>query len=105
MASKVFPGKVFFVVTGASQGIGKQITETIGSQLENGSLVLLLARNTENLKKTASALPSHIHVETRGVDLSLATEKDLRGNKIIKIIFYIVYENRRFIQNLFSRNF
>lgn len=62
MSEKVYLGKVFLLITGASQGIGEQFAETFGSQLDNGSHVFLVARNSENLKNTAKKLPENIYV-------------------------------------------
>lgn len=80
MTDKIFSGKVFLLVTGASQGIGKKIAEILGSSLEQGSQVLLLARNAENLRGTAEKLPKHIAVNYESVDLSIATADELKGN-------------------------
>ncbi|OXU19990.1 hypothetical protein TSAR_001740 [Trichomalopsis sarcophagae] len=85
MTDKIFSGKVFLLVTGASQGIGRKIAEILGSSLEQGSQVLLLARNTENLKGTADKLPKHITVKYESVDLSKATADELK-DIIIKSI-------------------
>ncbi|XP_014218771.1 sepiapterin reductase-like [Copidosoma floridanum] len=79
MTGKIFKGKVFLLVTGASQGIGRKIAEVLGSTLESGSLVLLLARNAENLKGTADNMPKTLAVEYRSVDLSKATAEELRS--------------------------
>lgn len=77
----MFSGKVFLLVTGASQGIGKKIAEVLGSSLDNGSQVLLLARNAGNLKETASKLPKNVSVNFESVDLSSATAVQLKGDK------------------------
>uniref|UniRef100_A0ABD2WN43 Fatty acyl-CoA reductase n=1 Tax=Trichogramma kaykai TaxID=54128 RepID=A0ABD2WN43_9HYME len=50
MAGKIFSGKGFLLVTGASQGIWQKIAEVLSSTLNNGSQVLLLARNAVKLK-------------------------------------------------------
>ena len=80
MTTKIFSGKVFLLVTGASQGIGSKIAEVLGSSLENDSQVLLFARNAENLKETANTLPKHVTVNFESVDLSKATANELKGN-------------------------
>lgn len=79
MAVQVLAGKVFLVVTGASQGIGAQIAITFGHLLQQGSQVLLLARNADRLKETAAKLPKCIKVDHESVDLSVATADVLEG--------------------------
>ncbi|KAJ8687436.1 hypothetical protein QAD02_023230 [Eretmocerus hayati] len=79
MSEKIFSGKTFLLVTGASQGIGRKIAEVLGSSLDSGSKVLLLARNDENLKETANKLPKTVSVDCGSVDLSKATANDLKG--------------------------
>ncbi|KZC10335.1 PREDICTED: sepiapterin reductase [Dufourea novaeangliae] len=81
MAVETLSGKVFFLITGASRGIGKQIAVSFGSILEDGSHALLLAKNLTALKETAKNIPSNITVDTVSVDLSKATEDEL--HKII----------------------
>lgn len=80
MSSKIFSGKVFLLVTGASQGIGSKIAEILGSSLEKNSQILLLARNADNLKETANKLPKNLTVNFESIDLSKATAKELEGN-------------------------
>ncbi|XP_011495733.1 PREDICTED: sepiapterin reductase [Ceratosolen solmsi marchali] len=78
MTSKMFSGKVFLLVTGASQGIGRKIAEIFASTLEIDSQVLLLARNLENLKEISNQLSKHLTVNVESVDLSKATAKELK---------------------------
>ena len=80
----VFKGKVFLLVTGASRGIGKHIALTFGSLLETGSHVLLLARNLENLRKTAAELPKNLITSCKSIDFSNTNAEELRG-----ILYYI----------------
>ncbi|XP_076753613.1 sepiapterin reductase [Xylocopa sonorina] len=70
-------GKAFFVITGASRGIGRQIAISIGSVLEEGSHALLLATNLNALKETAKHIPASVSVDTVSVDLSKATKDEL----------------------------
>ncbi|XP_060829383.1 sepiapterin reductase [Bombus pascuorum] len=77
MSIKVLSGKVFLVVTGASRGIGKQLAISVGSILEKGSHVLLLATNLNALKETAKNIPASISVDTVSVDLALGTKEKL----------------------------
>ncbi|TGZ50916.1 hypothetical protein DBV15_11901, partial [Temnothorax longispinosus] len=71
-------GKVFLLVTGASRGIGRQIAITFGSLLEEGSRVLLLARNKDALRKVASNIPSKVEVYTSSTDLSKSTDVEFQ---------------------------
>lgn len=97
MTNKLFSGKVFLLVTGASQGIGKKIAEILGSSLDNGSRVLLLARNAENLRETANLLPKQVDVNFESVDLSKATATELKGNFYVEQmpILNISIKNKR----------
>lgn len=76
---EIFAGKVFLLVTGASRGIGKNIARILGSLFKNESHILLLARNTENLKKTADELPKGLVTSFSSVDFSKATTEELQG--------------------------
>ena len=88
--SKIFSGKVFLLVTGASQGIGRGIAEILGSTLESGSQVLLLARNNENLKETANLLPKHVNVNFKSVNLCSTTANELEGIFVNFILFSLI---------------
>lgn len=77
MSIKVLSGKVFLVVTGASRGIGKQLAISIGSVLEKGSHMLLLATNLNALKETAKNIPANISVDTVSADLAKTTKDKL----------------------------
>ncbi|KAK0167474.1 hypothetical protein PV327_004869 [Microctonus hyperodae] len=77
MTVEILTGKVFLLITGASQGIGQQIAITFSKLLEEGSRILLLARNENGLKETAGKIPSHIGVDCVNVDLSVATADEL----------------------------
>lgn len=67
--------KTFFLVTGASRGIGKCMAIKVASKLKAGSVIVLVARNTEALQKTKSEIESErsdVIVQTFSVDLSTA---------------------------------
>ncbi|KYN27820.1 PREDICTED: sepiapterin reductase [Trachymyrmex cornetzi] len=74
MSIEALSGKVFLLVTGASRGIGRQIAITFGSMLEEGSRVLLLARNKDALQEVAKNIPSKVKVCTISADLSKSTD-------------------------------
>ncbi|KAL6261050.1 hypothetical protein P5V15_008576 [Pogonomyrmex californicus] len=76
MSTEVFSGKVFLLITGASRGIGRQIAITFGSLLEEGSRMLLLARDKNALQEVAKLIPPKIKVCTINADLSKATKTD-----------------------------
>ncbi|XP_015123579.1 sepiapterin reductase [Diachasma alloeum] len=82
MAVEVLSGKVFLLITGASQGIGRQIAVTFSELLEPGSKLLLLALDEEGLKGTADKVSKHVSVDLKAVDLSVATADQL--SEIIK---------------------
>ena len=90
MSIKVLSGKVFLVVTGASRGIGKQLAISIGSVLEKGSHMLLLATNLNALKETAKNIPASVSVDTVSADLAKTTKDKLHG-KYIYIYFYVYF--------------
>ncbi|XP_011297833.1 sepiapterin reductase-like [Fopius arisanus] len=77
MGEEIFSGKVFVLITGASQGIGRQIAITFSGLLGKGSKLLLLARSEKGLKETAGNIPKGISVDFQGIDLSLATAGQL----------------------------
>lgn len=78
MSVPLLAGKVFLLVTGASQGIGRQLSESFAHLLGEESLVLLLARNAKGLQETADKLPKGLKVHTESVDLSTATADKLK---------------------------
>lgn len=79
MSIPALSGKVFLLITGASQGIGKQIAIKFVSLLEKGSHVLLLARNLKALQETAAKLPCNVAIECNSIDLGTATKNDLQS--------------------------
>lgn len=75
----IFDGKVFFVVTGATRGIGKGIAKAFAPHLSNGSRVLLMSRNVENLRKTAHEMPKGLITTCKSIDFSKTTTYELQG--------------------------
>lgn len=66
-------------MTGASQGIGRQIAITFSELLDKESQILLLARSETGLKETQSKSSKNVSVDYASVDLSLATAQQLTG--------------------------
>lgn len=98
MSVEALSGKVFLLITGASRGIGRQIAITFGSLLEEGSRILLLARNKDALQEVAKNIPSKVNVCRifKSIDLSKSTDTELKGKSkflflrsSILIIFHI----------------
>nr|XP_012226555.1 PREDICTED: sepiapterin reductase [Linepithema humile] len=79
MSIEALSGKVFLLITGASRGIGRQIATTFGSLLQEGSHILLLARNINSLQEIAKNIPSKVTVHTVSMDLSKASKSDFEG--------------------------
>ncbi|XP_063978571.1 sepiapterin reductase-like [Diachasmimorpha longicaudata] len=77
MAVELLSGKTFLLITGASQGIGRQIAVTVSRLLEKGSKLLLLARSENGLKDTADQVSKEVFVDFKSVDLSVATADQL----------------------------
>ncbi|XP_015123534.1 sepiapterin reductase [Diachasma alloeum] len=82
MAVELLSGRTFLLITGASQGIGRQIAVTFSGLLEKGSKVLLLARSENGLRETADHVSEQVSVALKSVDLSVATADQL--SEIIK---------------------
>jgi len=79
MSIEALSGKVFLVITGASRGIGRQIAITFSSLLQEGSHILLLARNLNALQEVAKNISSKVIVNVFSMDLSKATKNDFEG--------------------------
>lgn len=72
--------KTFFLISGASQGIGKHIAIECSRNLAPGSLVVLLARNEAALNATSNEIRSmntHVSVIVLAIDLSRPTSNDI----------------------------
>ncbi|XP_058977745.1 sepiapterin reductase-like [Musca domestica] len=68
--------KTFFLVTGASRGIGKCMAIQVSAKLKSGSVVVLVARNKDALEETQKEILSKrtdVTVQTFSIDLSNAT--------------------------------
>uniref|UniRef100_A0A0C9PT42 Spr_0 protein n=1 Tax=Fopius arisanus TaxID=64838 RepID=A0A0C9PT42_9HYME len=77
MAVELLSGKVFLVITGASQGIGREIAVKFSKLLKPTSTVLLLARGETGLKETAVMVSDQVSVRFQSVDLSIADAAQL----------------------------
>lgn len=89
MSIEVLSGKVFLIITGASRGIGRQIAITFGSLLQEGSHILLLARNLNNLQEIAKNISSKITVHTVSMDLGETTKTDFESEfKFFVCLFF-----------------
>lgn len=67
--------KTYFLITGASRGIGKTMVIEVSKKLKAGSVIVLIARNEDGLKKTKASIESlrtDLKVLTYSIDLSLA---------------------------------
>lgn len=73
--------KVFFVVTGASRGIGKTMAIECARKFKAGSCVALLARTASGLDDTKAEIlheNPNIRVATHSIDLTTPTPEALR---------------------------
>ncbi|XP_041982318.1 sepiapterin reductase [Aricia agestis] len=71
-------GSSFCVVSGASQGIGRAIAVEVAKLLGPKSVMLLLARNKQELAITASLCESpNVKVIPTSIDLGVATEAEM----------------------------
>lgn len=73
--------KIFFVITGASRGIGKTMAIECAKKFKNESVIVLLARNANGLSDTkAQILKANptLLVYTISIDLGNASVDDLR---------------------------
>lgn len=77
-------GTTYCILTGASQGIGRAIAVEVSKRLGAKSLMLLLARNKDELAKTAALCESQkVEVIYKSIDLSKATITEM--NDVIKM--------------------
>ncbi|XP_046480483.1 sepiapterin reductase-like [Neodiprion pinetum] len=104
MSAAYLSGKVFLLITGASQGIGRQIAQSFAPLLGNDSLVLLIARNARGLQETADKLPRGLSVHTASVDLSTATAHELKDviNKVLGAAGAMQFEKAIVVHNAAS---
>ncbi|CAG9564473.1 unnamed protein product [Danaus chrysippus] len=102
-------GPSFCVVSGASQGIGRALAVEISKCLKPKSVMLLLARNKQQLATTASLCENDgVKVLINSIDLSIATEKEmtnvimqaLGGQKVTDFANCIIFHNVGSLGNL-----
>lgn len=75
--------KIFFVVTGASRGIGQAMAIENSSKMLPGSVVVLLARNGRDLESTKEQIlmrNPRLQVDTYAVDLSAPRIDEITQN-------------------------
>uniref|UniRef100_A0A1A9WC54 Sepiapterin reductase n=1 Tax=Glossina brevipalpis TaxID=37001 RepID=A0A1A9WC54_9MUSC len=74
--------KTYFLVTGASRGIGRTLAIEIAQKLKAGSVVVLLARNEDGLNVTKKTIETSakadILVQTYAIDLSKVKSEDFK---------------------------
>lgn len=80
-------GKLFILITGASQGIGRQFAIKFSEIADRGSHFLLLARNETGLQETVSKMSNLVNVDYVSLDLSLAQADQLEGNFSTLILY------------------
>lgn len=102
-------GVTYCILTGASQGIGRAIAVEVSKLLGPKSLMLLLARNKDELAKTASFCKSkNVEVIYESIDLSKANiaemneviNKSLKGRKVCDFDTGIIFHNVGSLGNL-----
>ncbi|XP_066583708.1 sepiapterin reductase-like [Prorops nasuta] len=79
MSIEPLSGKTFLIITGASRGIGQQISETFSSLLERGSFTLLLARDAELLESVLLTVKKFVDADFEAIDLGVATTIQLKA--------------------------
>ncbi|XP_023309524.2 sepiapterin reductase [Lucilia cuprina] len=73
--------KTYFLITGASRGIGKTMAIEVSKLLKADSVIVLIARNEDGLKKTKGSIESErsdLKVVTYSLDLSVAKAEDFQ---------------------------
>lgn len=81
--------KCYFLITGASKGIGNCIAIETCKKLKSGSLAVLIARSGQNLEKTKNEILSinnKITVKTFAIDLSESTETTFENTIITSLM-------------------
>lgn len=104
-----FSGSTFVALTGASQGIGRAIAVELSKLLGPNSVMLLLARNKDELAKTAD-LCKQDNVKTVFVSMDLATASAkemhdvivyaLEGRKVTDFMTATIFHNVGSLGNL-----
>lgn len=102
-------GATYCILTGASQGIGRAIAAELSKHLGPKSLMLLLARNKDQLAKTAELCKSdNIKIVYESMDLAKASAPEmldviyhsLRGYKITDFANCVIFHNVGSLGNL-----
>lgn len=102
-------GSSFCVLTGASQGIGRALAIELSKILGSKSVMLLLARNKQELAITAELCESkNVKILYTSIDLSNASEKAmfetildaLNGYRITDFSNYLIFHNVGSLGNL-----
>ncbi|GBP49534.1 Sepiapterin reductase [Eumeta japonica] len=95
-------GPTFCVLTGASQGIGREISVELSKCVGPNSVMVLLARNLSGLADTAALCESpKVKVVYKSIDLAKATASEmydilkdaLEGHDIDEFSNYIIFHN------------
>lgn len=74
--------KTYFLITGASRGIGQMMAIKMAAKLKAGSVMVLIARSSEGLMKTKAAietLRNDVAVQTYSIDLSETKATNLKA--------------------------
>ncbi|XP_050677237.1 sepiapterin reductase [Leptidea sinapis] len=109
MASNYLSGASFCVISGASQGIGRAIAAELSKNLGPKSIMLLLARNKDELATTAKLCESDdVKVISKSIDLASASEKQmndviveaLSGRKVTDFENSLIFHNVGSLGNL-----
>ncbi|KAJ8715275.1 hypothetical protein PYW08_005256 [Mythimna loreyi] len=102
-------GATYCILTGASQGIGRAIAAELAKHLGPKSLMLLLARNKDQLAKTAELCKSdNIKIVYESMDLAKASApemldviyRSLEGYKITDFSNCVIFHNVGSLGNL-----
>lgn len=113
MASTLDLSKATYVVlTGASQGIGRSLAVEVAKLLGPNSLMVLLARNKDNLMQTASMCESkNVKVICTSIDLGKAQpfemeavlKRSLEGRNVADFYANIIFHNVGSLGNLTAK--
>lgn len=75
--------KTYFVMTGASRGIGRTIAIECAAKMATGSVIVLIARTTAGLEETKAQIlaknPSNVTVFYLALDLTRPTPEQIRS--------------------------
>lgn len=102
-------GPTYCILTGASQGIGRAIAVQVSKLLGPKSLMLLLARNKQELANTAALCQSdNVKVLHESIDLASASKNDmntvivrsLNGHKVTDFNTSLIFHNVGSLGNL-----